>query len=77
MDLTTLPLPEFIKKSYIYNSLTPIQEKSVSAGLLDKRSLLVCAPTASGKTFIATMAIANSLEYGKSIYIVPLKALAY
>ncbi len=76
-DLASLSLPAFIGQHYQkYGSLTPIQEKAVRAGLLDGSSLLACAPTASGKTFIATMAIAKALEAGsKAIYIVPLKAL--
>ena len=77
MELTTLPLPAFIKEYYNkYPTLTPIQEKAITAGLLNQKSLLICAPTASGKTFIATMAIGNTLHKGKSIYLVPLKALA-
>src|SRR3989344_7707113 len=76
MDLNTLPLPEPFKKQYgKFSNLTPIQEKSIKAGLLDGKSLLSCAPTASGKTLIATMAIYNTLGKGKAIYLVPLKAL--
>ncbi|MEK6853568.1 MAG: DEAD/DEAH box helicase [Nanoarchaeota archaeon] len=62
MDINSLPLPEPFKKRYAaFNTLTPIQEKAVKAGLLEKKSILVCAPTASGKTLIATMAIYNTL----------------
>ena len=62
MDINSLPLPEPFKKQYAaFNTLTPIQEKAVKAGLLEKKSILVCAPTASGKTLIATMAIYNTL----------------
>ncbi|MDO8481421.1 MAG: DEAD/DEAH box helicase [Nanoarchaeota archaeon] len=58
--------------------LRPSQEKAINAGLLDGKSLLVCTPTASGKTLIAELAaVKNILEgKGKAIYIVPLKALA-
>ena len=77
MLIKDLELPHFFKEFYTkFPSLTPIQEKSVKAGLLDKKSLLICAPTASGKTLVATMAIANVLSEGKAIYVVPLKALA-
>jgi len=76
MKIEELPLPEYLKKSYNYPHLAPAQEKAVQAGLLDSKSLLVCTPTGSGKTFIATMAIANTLGNGKAIYLVPLKALA-
>ncbi len=58
--------------------LRPAQEKAVKHGLLNNKNLLVCTPTASGKTLIAELAaIKNILEgKGKAIYIVPLKALA-
>ena len=58
--------------------LRPSQEKSINKGLLDGKSLLVCTPTASGKTLIAELAAIKSIieKKGKAIYIVPLKALA-
>lgn len=58
--------------------LRPAQEKAVKKGLLDGKSLLVCTPTASGKTLIAELACLKCiLEHrGKAIYIVPLRALA-
>ena len=58
--------------------LRPGQAKAVNAGLLERQSLLICTPTASGKTLIAELAIMNSIirRLGKAIYIAPLKALA-
>lgn len=77
MNIQNLSLPDFFKNYYAkFNTLTPSQEKSVQSGLLEQNSLLICAPTASGKTLIATMAICNILEKGKAVYLVPLKALA-
>lgn len=77
MRLASLPLPDFFKEHYAgFPQLTPIQEKAVQGGLFAGRSLLACAPTASGKTLIATMAIVNTLPQGKAFYLVPLKALA-
>ncbi|MBS3116380.1 DEAD/DEAH box helicase [Candidatus Woesearchaeota archaeon] len=78
MNLQELPLPEFCKRYYqTYTTLTPIQEKAVEAGVLEGKSLLVCAPTASGKTFVATMALVKALESKRKVlYVVPLKALA-
>jgi helicase len=60
------------------DELRPSQEKSVKAGLLDGKNLLVCTPTASGKTLIAELAMIKSIveRKGKAIYIVPLRALA-
>lgn len=58
--------------------LRPSQEKSIKAGLLDRKNLLVCTPTASGKTLIAELAMLQGIynNVGKAVYIVPLKALA-
>ena len=58
--------------------LRPAQEKSIKKGLLKGENLLVCTPTASGKTLIAELAALKSIieGKGKAIYIVPLKALA-
>ena len=58
--------------------LRPAQAKAIDAGLFKGKNLLICTPTASGKTLIAEMAgVKGILEgIGKVIYIVPLKALA-
>ncbi len=58
--------------------LYPPQEKTVKAGLLEGKSILVSAPTASGKTLIAILAIIRHLseKRGKIVYLSPLKALA-
>lgn len=56
----------------------PSQKKALDAGLLEGQNLLICTPTASGKTLIAEMAAMNKIlsGQGKAIYIVPLIALA-
>jgi helicase len=56
----------------------PSQEKSINSGLIENKNLLVCTPTASGKTLIAEIAMLNNIynNKGKALYIVPLKALA-
>ncbi|MEM3127173.1 MAG: DEAD/DEAH box helicase [Candidatus Woesearchaeota archaeon] len=58
--------------------LRPAQIKAVKAGLLEGKNLLVCTPTASGKTLIAELAMLTKILHyeGKAIYIVPLKSLA-
>ncbi|HII63925.1 TPA: DEAD/DEAH box helicase [Candidatus Woesearchaeota archaeon] len=60
------------------SELRPAQSKAVKAGLLEGKSLLVCTPTASGKTLIAELAAMKAVfeRKGKAVYIVPLKALA-
>ena len=58
--------------------LRPAQAKSIKKGLLQGKNLLVCTPTASGKTLIAELTALKSIieGKGKAVYIVPLKALA-
>lgn len=61
-----------------YKTLRPAQVKAVNAGLLNGKNLLVCTPTASGKTLIAEIAMAQCVynKSEKAVYITPLKALA-
>ncbi|MEM4336635.1 MAG: DEAD/DEAH box helicase [Candidatus Woesearchaeota archaeon] len=61
-----------------FKELRPAQEKAINAGLFDFKNILVCTPTASGKTLIAEMAAMNAIlnNKGKAIYVVPLRALA-
>ena len=58
-------------------SLTPPQELAIKNGLLDGRNLVVASPTASGKTFIAEMAIAGCVirDRKKAVYVAPMRAL--
>ncbi len=60
------------------DTLRPAQDKAIDAGLLEGKNLLVCTPTASGKTLVAELAMLKGIveEGGKAVYIVPLKALA-
>ncbi len=80
MLLDKLPLPEkiisILKKEGI-ESLNPPQVAAIKKGLLTGKNLVIASPTASGKTLVAEMAILrNFLEGRKSVYLVPLKALA-
>lgn len=61
-----------------FSSLRPCQAKAIDAGLFEDANLLVCTPTASGKTLVAELAALNGIVHdkGKAIYIVPLRALA-
>jgi helicase len=61
-----------------FEKLYPPQADCVKTGLLDGQSILVSAPTASGKTLIAILAMINYLSKnnGKIIYLSPLRALA-
>ncbi len=61
-----------------YEKLYPPQADSVKSGLLSGKSILVSAPTASGKTLIAMLAMISFLSKnnGKVVYLSPLRALA-
>jgi len=61
-----------------FDEFRPSQEKAINAGLLDGKNILVCSPTASGKTLVAEIAMLQAIleGKGKAIYVVPLKALA-
>ena len=81
MKIEKLDLPKPAKdffKAEGYSELYPPQVDSIKAGLLDQKNLLVSAPTASGKTLIATLAMINNLinNNGKVVYLSPLRALA-
>ncbi|MGI0069739.1 MAG: DEAD/DEAH box helicase, partial [Nitrosopumilaceae archaeon] len=81
MKVSQIDLPkqltEFLS-SIGYETLYPTQESSVEAGLLEGKNILVSAPTASGKTLIALLAILDHIfkKKGKIVYLSPLKALA-
>ena len=81
MKIEKLDIPdtaiEFLK-SQGFEKLYPPQTDSVKSGLLDGKSILVSAPTASGKTLIAMLAMISYLSKndGKVIYLSPLRALA-
>jgi len=81
MKIEQLDLPkpaiEFLQ-SQGFEKLYPPQADSIKSGLLNGKSILVSAPTASGKTLIAMLAIISYLSKnnGKVIYLSPLRALA-
>jgi len=58
--------------------LLPVQAAAVAeAGVLSGRSVVVCAPTGAGKTFIGEMAALRAATKGqRAVYLVPTKALA-
>jgi helicase len=61
-----------------FTALRPSQWKAIEAGLFEDKNLLVCTPTASGKTLVGELAALNGIlhDRGKAVYIVPLRALA-
>ena len=60
-----------------FQFLTDIQYNALSNGVADGRSLVVCAPTSSGKTFVGEIAVIQALRHGgRCLYLVSHKALA-
>lgn len=63
--------------------LRPCQTKAINAGLFENKNLLVCTPTASGKTLVGELGLLNHIILGQEhhqqhigVYVVPLRALA-
>ncbi|MFX1320783.1 MAG: DEAD/DEAH box helicase [Promethearchaeota archaeon] len=58
--------------------LRDIQKEAIEKGLFFRKSFLVCAPSGSGKTLIGELCAFNNIfqNFGKSVYLVPYKALA-
>ncbi|RLJ09612.1 MAG: restriction endonuclease subunit R, partial [Candidatus Aenigmatarchaeota archaeon] len=79
MELDQIPLPsEFLDvfKQEGIRELYPPQEAAIKE-IFKGKNLVVAIPTASGKTLIGYMAILRAFKMGlKSVYIVPLRALA-
>jgi helicase len=74
-------IPEEVIQSWKKNlgeELLPLQALAVTKyDLLNGQSLIISAPTSSGKTFCGEMAsVANLFKRKKVIYLVPLKAIA-
>lgn len=74
-------IPERIIQTWEQNQgekLLPLQSLAVTRfGLLEGESLIISAPTSSGKTFCGEMAAVSSIfKQRKVIYLIPLKAIA-
>lgn len=60
-----------------YKELTEVQVLAIKAGLFEGVSVVISAPTNTGKTFVAELAVINaSLKGKRSFYLVPLKSIA-
>ncbi len=73
----TPPLIEILRRAY-GDTLLPLQERVIQEGrMFEGNSLLVRAPTSSGKTFLAeTLFLYHALRGRNVILLVPTKALA-
>ncbi|MHA1593357.1 MAG: DEAD/DEAH box helicase [Candidatus Baldrarchaeia archaeon] len=55
-----------------------VQSTAVKLGVFRGRNVMICSPSASGKSLLGEIACINSaLSGGKAAYIVPLKSVAY
>ncbi|MBL7206753.1 MAG: DEAD/DEAH box helicase [Candidatus Aenigmarchaeota archaeon] len=71
------PVVEKVLEISGFKELNPPQKLALKSGLLEGKSMVLAAPTASGKTLAAEFAALKAIKDGKKvIYIVPLKALA-
>lgn len=60
-----------------FKTLTEVQVLALQEGVADGRSLIISAPTSSGKTLIGEVAVLSALKSGaRAIYLVSHKALA-
>jgi len=73
-----IPVSVYSKLEARIKDFRPAQYKAIDAGIFQDKSLLICTPTASGKTLVAELAIMNAIfhDKGKCVYVVPLRALA-
>ncbi|HDJ89798.1 MAG TPA: DEAD/DEAH box helicase, partial [Thermoprotei archaeon] len=81
MLIRNINIPQKVKDLLIfygYKELYTPQIKAINAGLLNGKNIVVSAPTASGKTLIAELAIVKKVveEERKAVYLTPLRALA-
>jgi len=77
MHVRDLPLSPDVRDHFVgrgIEELYPPQAAAVEAGVADGANVLAAIPTASGKTFLAQVAMLTA--DGPGLYIVPLRALA-
>ena len=76
-----LPVDPRIKRLLMEHGirkLYPPQWEALNSGVLKGKNLVMASPTASGKTLVAEVTIAERIlrEGGKALYLTPLKAIA-
>lgn len=70
-------IPELVRNANGFATFNPMQQKALTAKLFDQ-SVVVAAPTASGKTVVAELCALDSIlnKKQKVVYTCPLRALA-
>ena len=74
-ELPAEAIESMLKRGIV--KLTPPQETAVANGLLSGRHVVIAAPTASGKTLIAEMAMLKAIIWknSKAVYVAPMRAI--
>ena len=79
-DVSKLDIPNWLKEyltEWNISEFTDVQVRALNAGIDDGKSMIVSAPTSSGKTLIAEIAALSALRANlRVIYLVSHKALA-
>ncbi|MFB0560929.1 MAG: DEAD/DEAH box helicase [Candidatus Lokiarchaeia archaeon] len=71
-------IPEKFRELFPFGKFNRVQSIVLPSVLNTDENIVVCAPTASGKTVVAELAIIRQLtSLGKTLYLGPLKALTY
>lgn len=77
LSKTTLSINELMPDDGVLPLLTDVQYEALGAGVARGNSLLVSAPTSTGKTLIGWWAVASAIESGlRAVYLVSHRALA-
>ncbi|UNQ72512.1 DEAD/DEAH box helicase [Infirmifilum sp. NZ] len=81
LDLLLEYFPQSIVETLVkrlgLTQLYPTQVEAIKSGVLDGQDIVLSAPTASGKTLVAELAMLKALtKGGKALYMAPLRALA-
>ena len=79
-DVSRLDIPNWLKEyltEWNISELTDVQVRAFNAGIANGKSMIVSAPTSTGKTLIAEIAVLAALRNNvRTIYLVSHKALA-
>ncbi len=72
-------IPEDLQEAFPFEYFNRMQSRVLPTILQSNEDILVTAPTASGKTVIAEVAIVHEMKkgFGKTVFIAPLRALTY
>ncbi len=76
--MTDKEIVQIILEKNGFSDLNPVQKEAINTGLFQNKNLVIAAPTSSGKTLIAELALVNTVlnKRKKVVYLSPLVALA-